>query len=1170
MTTWSILPAFAILIASAIHAGAAENFSPKSTTVVSLDAAADWLVAFDPKNAGREEQWWRQPRPEAKRVRVPGVYQEVLPGCHGVAWYWREVAFPAHPQADGRYLLRFWMVDYLADVWVNDVHVGRHEGGEEAFTLDVTEAAKPGVANRIAVRVLSPKDEPIDGVSVGNVPQRGRGCVPRIGSEYQCGGLVDSVELLVCPAVRIEDLFVRPDSATGEIRISANVRNAGKEPTMGRLLFTVAPAASGVTFDSLDMDRSFPAGDTLVETKLKVENPHRWNLNDPYLYRVTARVGAGKSDGFDEASTRCGFRDFRFTEGAFRLNDKRVFLKCSHSGNMTPAGYRVPLDPDLLRRDLLNSKVMGFNMIRFFCSIPRRYQLDLCDEIGLLVYEESFAGWFLNDSPQMTERFDTSIRGMIRRDRNHPSVVMWGLLNETGDGPVFRHAVGLLPMVRSLDDSRVTMLNSGLDNFVPRQGNQTGLSLWSGEVGSEPCVAYNDTKNDIQGPGITWAPGQLSLHPGPHGEYCVLRWTAPSDGDYAVTAKFRGIAQKATTDVHVLHQGEAVFEDAINLHERGNEAGCEKTVSAKAGDTIDFVTGWGNKDYGGDTTAIAATIRTGTTLHDAGRDFSIKKNPSSPWSYGYLQSGAKPDAATFKPFGKGERNEGASRNFGALCNPGSTAWEDTLNDQHPYQRSPHLPDQIRNLRDCKPGLPVFISEYGVCSAVDLPRQLRHYEQLGRAASEDARLYRAFHDSFMADWQRWNMADTFASPENYFRQCVAKMAGLRLLGLNAIRANPVCVGHSLTGTYDHGFCGEGATASEFRDLKPGATDALFDGFYPLRLCLFVESVNVYRGAKVRLDALLANEDALPPGEYPIRVQVAGPGGLSAFDKTVTVKIQDPKSRPESGLAIPIYGGDIVIDGPTGKYVFLAAFQEGGAATGGIVEFYVTDSADMPKVETDVALWGDDPATAKWLAEHGIKTHPLPAGQPNGREVILAGPKPASGDAATWRDLASRIARGSTAVFLSPKVFMKGDDAAGWLPLTKKGTLASNADWLYPHDQWTKKHPIFDGLPSGGLMDYTFYRNLISDSRWSGQDVPTELVAATVNTSLGYDSGTLVSVHGLGAGRFVLNTLGIHERLGQDPTAERLLRNLIRYAAADANKPLADLPPQFDEQLKAMGY
>jgi len=80
----------------------------------------------------------------------------------------------------------------------------------------------------------------------------------------------------------------------------------------------------------------------------------------------------------------------------------------------------------------------------------------------------------------------------------------------------------------------------------------------------------------------------------------------------------------------------------------------------------------------------------------------------------------------------------------------------------------------------------------------------------------------------------------------------------------------------------------------------------------------------------------------------------------------------------------------------------------------------------------------------------------------------------------------------------------------------------------------------------------------------------LAAASINTSFTYDSGTLLSVHPLGAGRFVLNTLGICERLGEDPAAERLLRNMIRHAAAGHTQPLAGLPADFEAQLRAMGY
>jgi hypothetical protein len=1160
------------LATSSLCVDAAKASASDVPSVVSLDGPVDWLVAFDPDNVGRAENWQRKPQLDAKKVRVPGVYQETLPGCHGVAWYWRDVVFPLHPQPDGRYLLRFWMVNYLADVWVNDVHVGSHEGGEEAFTLDVTEAAKPGAVNHIAVRVLSPKDEPIDGFSVGNTPQRGRRCHAPVGSEYQYGGLVDSVELLIAPAVRVENLFVRPDCATGEIRVRANIRNASERLAASQLRFSVAPAASGETLATVALDRPIPTGDTLVETRLKVDRPHLWNLDDPYLYRVTIRVTVSRSNTCDEFSTRCGFRDFRFVDGAFRLNGRRVFLKCSHSGNMFPGGRKLPLDPDLLRRDLLNSKATGFNMIRFFCAVANRRQLDYCDEIGLLVYQETAAGWQWHDSPQMAERFDTSIRGMILRDRNHPSVVLWGLLNETHDGPIFRHAVNMLPLVRTLDDTRVVMLNSGLEQFVPRKrGTPEGLSLWNGAPGSEPCMARNDTNHDIQGPGIIWAPGQMSLHPGSHGEFGVLRWTAPQAGSCTVRATFFGIAEKATTDVHVLHQGKAVFDDAVNIGDRGNGTSCEKTVTVNAGDVIDFAVGWGNSSYGGDTTALAVTIRMGETAYDTA-DLSKKVDVSEPWSCGYFAAAKTIDAATFKPF---QPFRGAARDFGALCNPGSTAWEDTLCDEHRYQRIPHLPEQIHNLRDYQPGKPVFLSEYGVASAVDLSRQLRHYEQIGLGQSEDAQLYRGFYDAFLADWKKWNMADTFGTPENYFRQAMAKMAALRLKGLNAIRANPTCVGYSMSGTYDHGSCGEGAAGTEFRDLKPGAVDALFDGFYPLRLCLFTEPYHAYRGEKVELKAVVANEDALLPGNYPIRLQIIGPDNRAVFDKTVNVKIQDRKTKPEQPLAIPFFEQDVAVKGPTGKYQFVAAFQRGGAAAGGTVDFYVTDAADMPKVETDVALWGDDPAVARWLAGRAVPSHPLAPDKQDRREVIVVGRKTGASDTAGWRALARHIARGSTAIFLSPQVFQKGDSRAGWVPLINKGRLGAklsflNTDWFYVHDPWVKKHPIFDGLPAGGLMDYTFYRSLISDTRWGDLDAPAELVAASINTSFTYDSETVVAVYQLGAGRFILNTLGVCERLGEDPAAERLLRNMIRYAASKADKPPSELPPQFDEQLKAMGY
>ena len=103
-----------------------------------------------------------------------------------------------------------------------------------------------------------------------------------------------------------------------------------------------------------------------------------------------------------------------------------------------------------------------------------------------------------------------------------------------------------------------------------------------------------------------------------------------------------------------------------------------------------------------------------------------------------------------------------------------------------------------------------------------------------------------------------------------------------------------------------------------------------------------------------------------------------------------------------------------------------------------------------------------------------------------------------------------------------------------------------------------------------MDHLFYREIVPDIGFTGQDVPAEVVAGAINTGQGsYASGLLLSVNDLGAGRFILNTLRIRDNLGNDPVAERLLRNMLRYAARDISEPLVNLPADFDAQLAEMG-
>ncbi len=965
------LPLMGLLVASLLPGSLSAHEKTAATAVTPLDGT--WSLAVDAQNVGRQQHWWTDPAAAtaaagaaAKPARVPWIIQGTFPGYHGVAWYWREFDAPQNPHPGGRYLLRFQQVDYLAEVWLNGAAVGGHEGGETPFVLDVTERIKPGAKNRLVVRVLNPTHQMIDGICLNQTARRCKVIPYRAGAAFNHGGITGSVELLCAPAVRVVNLFVtaRPEGTTGKLHIHAGVRNATGAATEGYVEITLAPARGGETTIAVQLQRPLPIGDSLIESDLMVDHPHLWQLNDPYLYRLTVRVAIDRAGSFEERSTRCGFRDFRFAGGYFRLNGHRIYFRSTHTCNHFPIGLQFPHDPDLLRRDLLNLKVMGFNAVRFIWGAATPVQLDLCDELGLMVYEESYASAPLDPSPKMAERFDQNVSELIRRDRNHPSVVMWGLLNEASNCPAFQHAVQMLPLVRSLDDSRVVMLNSG-------------------------------------------------------------------------------------------------------------------------------------------------------------------------------------------------RYDGA--NAGSLSNPGSAVWEDVISDRHVYPRVPHTADIVQSLRSLGGhGQPVFLSEYGIGSAVDLWRAVRHYEQANASELEDAQFMRGKLDRYLADWKQWKLQELYARPEDFFMDSLRKMAGQRTLGLNAIRSNPNIVGHSLTGAIDHVMCGEGLTTL-FRELKPGTIDALFDAWAPLRWCLFAEPTHIRRGKKIHLDAVLANEDILAPGQYPARLQVVGPNLTRILDRQIKVKVLPSDARHEQPYSQTCFGEDVVVDGPSGKYRFLATFLEGGAAAGGETEFYVTDPAEMPAVECEVLLWGDDPALAKWLADHRIRTRPFgsatgspalsrstPAGK-GAHEVILASAKPpAPGGERAFAELTRHIAAGATVVFLCPEVFAKNNQPTALLPLANKGTATSIVGWLYLKDEWAKPHPIFEGLPAGGLLDYTYYREIIPDLVWQGQDPPQEAVAGAIKASQDYASGLMVAVYRLGEGRLILNTLRIRQNLDGNPAAERLLRNMLRYA------------------------
>jgi hypothetical protein len=538
--------------------------------------------------------------------------------------------------------------------------------------------------------------------------------------------------------------------------------------------------------------------------------------------------------------------------------------------------------------------------------------------------------------------------------------------------------------------------------------------------------------------------------------------------------------------------------------------------------------------------------------------------------------------------------------IGSACNPGSQEWEyvwgvegpgappagdhplfhtqfsayrQGAGDVHLYPPMPapaEVEDFVRRVgHDSKP---VFLSEYGTGSLMNALRELRWYEQSGEnLLVEDAQLMRSMAESFAADWQRWGFDGVYAFPEDLLRHSQQLHCRQRLLNFDLIRSNPRICGYNLTGMLDHGMTGEGLW-SFWREWKPGAFDALREGWAPVRWCLFSRPLHGYLGRPLSLEAVLASEDALPPGEYPACFRLLGPEGV-AWEERAPVRIPAPVPGEERPLAVPVLQREVVVEGPEGEYEFAAQIERGAAPAGGRLKVHLSRPLDRLPLKWPLALCGVGPQAESWLRAHGVGCRPFIAAPPSGRELILVGAAPPS-EGRFWRALLERVDRGAAVVFADPAAFARGQESLGWLPLAEKGQCPAFWDWLYHKECAARRHPVFAGLQARGILDWDYWKPVLPSRLFAGQADPGEVLAAAFAVGYpcpgGYSSGVLLASHRFGAGCFFLNTFPLLEHLGAHPVADRLLANLLSCAAGQAKKPRARVSPDFEARLQAMGY
>ena len=358
------------------------------------------------------------------------------------------------------------------DVWVNGTHIGENKHGYTAFAFDITDALRPiGEENSIAIRVA-------------NIGQTARW--------YSGSGLYRDVTLLVTDPLHVDvwGVYVTTpqvdaDQATVSVEVTlCNDRTSAADAEVGIRLLDPAGKVVATQCAEVAVETSDKG---IVTQTLTVDNPALWGLDAPNLYQAEITV---KRDGqvVDACIQRFGIRTLEFTsDRGLLLNGQPVILRggCLHHDNGF-LGSKAIRRAEYRRVGIL--KANGYNAIRSSHNPPSTHLLNACDELGMLVIDEAFDVWTFHKAKDdystfFKENWEKDLTNMLKRDRNHPSIILWSIGNEiinVNPAEGLSYGQQLRDKVKSLDTTRP--VTQAVPNFL----------LPGGWAGSAPFFALLD------------------------------------------------------------------------------------------------------------------------------------------------------------------------------------------------------------------------------------------------------------------------------------------------------------------------------------------------------------------------------------------------------------------------------------------------------------------------------------------------------------------------------------------------------------------------------------------------------------------------------------------------------------------------------------------------------
>jgi beta-galactosidase len=394
-----------------------------------------------------------------------------VPYYEGPGWYRTELTID-NPHRDGRTLLQFEGAGQKTEVWIGDQKVAEHIGGYDEFTVDITDAV---AAYRTSALASLPAAE--YRVAPGRIPlavrcdnSRDLESIPSDLSDFnRSGGLYRPVHLVYLPAgglMRVYATPTRQPDGSWTIGVGGRFGSAGTDKGASTVAIRLIDPEGNTIAQA---DTSISAGAAAPEIKslatMAIPHPELWSPDSPSLYGV--EVVSHGPDGESRAWERVGLRTFEFVDhGPFKLNGTRLFLQGTHR-HEDGIGVAAAETDASMENEMRLMKSMGVNFIRLAHYQQSRRILELCDELGIIVWEE--IPWCRGGlgGQRYQEQAQEMLRAMIDQHRNHPAVILWGLGNENdwpGDFSTFdknrirAFMTELNTLAHSLDPSRVTVI----------------------------------------------------------------------------------------------------------------------------------------------------------------------------------------------------------------------------------------------------------------------------------------------------------------------------------------------------------------------------------------------------------------------------------------------------------------------------------------------------------------------------------------------------------------------------------------------------------------------------------------------------------------------------------------------------------------------------------------